>query len=198
MVIAVVLHSLLFLFYTEIRPPLSCRVYNSIVTKYYSFFYYPILSTAIPFVVTIGFSLLAYSNVRRIVRRQMPIFRRRLDRLMTALVLSRVLCIAVCGLPYIIITLIDLNIHNSGPDDLSFAIRSLVGAIFYTLLYTNFSVRRKTTFFSPRCVTLSDQFLHFLMGFDSISSTSETFSLQTTLSNRSHSLLCVLPRRSGF
>ena len=134
----VVTHSLLFLIYAEIRPTLGCTVYDALVNKYYSFFYYRIVSTALPFLVTITFSLLAYRNVRRIIRRQVPIVLRRLDRQMTVLVLTRVLCIVICKLPYICVTLYGLN--NSQTNVLQQAILALIGAVLYSLLYTNFCV----------------------------------------------------------
>ncbi|UJR07755.1 hypothetical protein I4U23_012039 [Adineta vaga] len=48
------------------------------------------------------FSLLAYRNVRRIVRRQIPIIRRRLDQQMTTLVFARVILLVILYLPYIV------------------------------------------------------------------------------------------------
>ncbi|CAF3676024.1 unnamed protein product [Rotaria socialis] len=44
----------------------------------------------IPIVISALFSLLAYRNVRHIIRRQTPVFRRRLDRQLTAMILLRV------------------------------------------------------------------------------------------------------------
>ena len=94
------------------------------------------LSTALPLLITLGFSTLAYRNVRRIVRRQIPMVRRRLDHQMTALVLGRVISIVTCGLPYMSFNLYFLNTSNSNNnEDLA-----LIGSILYSLLFTNFGV----------------------------------------------------------
>jgi hypothetical protein len=134
------LHSTLFLIFTEIQSSLGCTVYNPTLKKYLSFFYYPILSNALPLVITISFSLLAYRNVRRIFRRQVPIVRRRLDHQLTAMVLARVICAIVLGLPFICITLYELNLNTSEDNAMKLAIATLIDIIFTSLLFTNFSV----------------------------------------------------------
>jgi hypothetical protein len=115
-------------------------VYNSILKKYLSYFYYPILSSALSLIITVSFSLLAYRNVRRIFRRQVPLVRRRLDRQLTAMVLARVICTIILGVPFICITLYQLNLSSSENNCMKLAIISLVGIIFYSLLYANFAV----------------------------------------------------------
>lgn len=82
------LHSILFLIFSQIQPTMGCTVYNPILKKYFAFFYYPILSNALPLIITITFSLMAYLNVRRIVRMKIPLVRRRLDKQLTAMVLA--------------------------------------------------------------------------------------------------------------
>lgn len=136
----IILHNILLFIFLETASTKGCSLYQPIIRRYYSFFYYPILSTAVPLVTTVGFSVLAYRNVRRIVRRQMPIVRRRLDRQMTAFVLARVVCLVVCGLPYILITLYHLNVNPDPNDSLTLAIVTLLDAIVYSLLYFNFAV----------------------------------------------------------
>ena len=175
-------HSMLFAIYVEIRPTMGCTVYHSIVKRYCSFVYYPILSTALPLFVTVSFSLLAYDNVRRIIRRQVSIVRRRLDRQTTALVLTRVLCIVICGLPYICVTLYGLNLNNNQSDDLHLAIVALIGAVAYSLLYTNFCVSQTRYYASDKYLCFVDQFLHLPIRFVAISPSGETFSFQTMLS----------------
>jgi hypothetical protein len=108
-----IVHSLLSLIFVETRSTTGCRVYNAIITQYYSFFYYPILNTAIPAIVTVSCSLLAYHNVRRIVRRQMTVVRRRLDHQLTAMILARVICLIVLGTPYRIFSFFQLNFSPS-------------------------------------------------------------------------------------
>jgi len=135
-----VLHSTVFLVFYDIQKSMGCSVYNPIMKKYYSYFYYPILSTALPLVITVSMSLLAYYNVRRIVRRQINVIRRRLDHQLTAMVLARVICLIVLGLPFICTVLYQLNHDNSQDNNIQSAMSNLIGIIFYSLLYTNFSV----------------------------------------------------------
>jgi hypothetical protein len=135
------IHSFLFLIFAEIHPTMGCNVFDHHVRRYYSFFYYPVLSTALPFLMTISLSLLAFRNVRRIIRRQLPIYRRRLDQQMTALVVARVISIVVCGLPFILITLYQLNMGHVDQHSFHWNLVMLIGAVFYSLLYTNFSVK---------------------------------------------------------
>ena len=138
-VIVAVIHSLLFAIYAN-TGIFGCTIYHPTLILYFSFFYYPILSSLLPLLISVTFSLLAYRNVRRIVRRQLPVFRRRLDQQMTALALSRVLCIVILGLPFIGINLYLLNLSSTTNDSMQLAITKLVAAIAYSLLYTNYCV----------------------------------------------------------
>ena len=131
-------HSTTFFIFSEIQPVAGCVVYNSIMKLYYSYFYYPILSSALPMIITITSSLLAYHNVRRIVRRQVPIVRRRLDRQMTLLTLTRVIILVVCGVPFICVSIYEFNLNTD--DEMKLSIVYLVSSILYSLLYTNFAV----------------------------------------------------------
>lgn len=136
----VVCHNSIFFISFENHSSNGCTVYQTTMKNYYSYFYYPILSTAIPFVITISFSCLTYKNVHRIVRHQIPIERRRFDREMTTLVITRVLNLIVIGIPFILITIYSLNFSPSENNELHKEIIRLVGAILYSCLYTNFSV----------------------------------------------------------
>ena len=95
-------HSSLFIIFTDISPTVGCTAYNNVLSLYFSVFYFSILSTGIPLVVMVTFSLLAYRNVRRIIRRQIAVVRRRLDRQLTAMVLARVISLIVLGFPYVL------------------------------------------------------------------------------------------------
>jgi hypothetical protein len=135
-----ILHNIPLLILTEIHPIAGCKVYNTILNRYYSFFYYPIVTSALPLIVTITFSSLAYRNVRRIVRRQMPILRRRLDRQLTAMILARVICLVTLGLPYVIYSLCQLNININENDSMGLSINRLIGVILVSLFYANYSI----------------------------------------------------------
>jgi hypothetical protein len=87
------------------------------------------------------FAFLAYRNVRRIVRRQIPIFRRRLDQQMTAMVLMRVILLVCLVSPYIIYRIFIINFPISQSDPMKYAIGRLVQAIFYTVLNLNNTVK---------------------------------------------------------
>jgi hypothetical protein len=137
----VILHSIPFLIFTQIDSLNGCTIYNTALQAYLTFFYYPILSSTLPIILTITFSLLAYRNVRRIVRRQIPLVRRRLDQQLTAMVLARVFCLILLGLPYIFYSMIRVNLHIPAGNQLEAATVSLASTICFSLLYTNFAVK---------------------------------------------------------
>jgi hypothetical protein len=137
----VVLHSIPFLILTEIVSIVGCTIYNQALHDYFTYFYYPILSSTIPLLVTVTFSLLAYRNVRQIIRRQITVVRRRLDRQLTAMVLARVCYLILLGLPYIIISLYRVNLSITNDNQMTIAIANLAASIIYSLLYLNFSVK---------------------------------------------------------
>lgn len=81
------------------------------MSKYTSFFIYPILCGILPIIVSSTFSLLAFRNVCRIIRRQIhPIIRRRLDQQLTAMVFIQVIFLIILILPFIIYRIYILNI----------------------------------------------------------------------------------------
>ena len=133
------IHGILFLIFGEIGAE-GCSIYQRIAKMYFTFFFYPILSSLLPFFVSSLFSLLAYRNVRRIVRRQIPLVRRRLDQQMTAIALARVICIISLGAPFIVASLIALNLDYAADDYLQKAIINAVLVTTTLLLYSNFSV----------------------------------------------------------
>ncbi|CAF0915056.1 unnamed protein product [Rotaria sordida] len=95
------LHSIPFCIFLEIQDSF-CRIFNSIMSRYLSYFYYPILSGILPIFIASLFSILAYRNVRRIVQLQMPLVRRRLNQQLTAMVLARIIVFVFLTLPYAI------------------------------------------------------------------------------------------------
>ncbi|CAF2684057.1 unnamed protein product [Rotaria sp. Silwood2] len=133
------LHGILFLVFAD-TGPLGCTVYHPTVKAYFSFFYYPILSCVLPFTTSGLFSLLAYRNARRIVRRQVPLVRRRLDHQMTAFALTRVMCILILGIPFIVWSLFRLNTTYHLDNFLEEAILNLSSVITYSILYVNYAV----------------------------------------------------------
>ncbi|CAF1184845.1 unnamed protein product [Adineta ricciae] len=136
----VILHGVTALIFTEIQSSMGCNVYNPIARRYYTFFYYPILANSFPLTFILTSSLLAYRNVRRIIRLQQPVFRRRLDSQLTAMTLARVIVLGICGFPYIIISLYQLNLSITADDYMKIAIITLLSIIFASLLHVNFTV----------------------------------------------------------
>jgi hypothetical protein len=168
-----IVHSTTFFIFTEIQSSMGCAVYNSIIKRYYSLVYFPIISSTLPLIITITSSLLAYRNVRRIVRRQVPVIRRRLDRQMTAMTLARVMVFVICGVPFICISLYELNISNNENNDMKSAIVNLLSSILYSLLYTNFAVNKKNLYLLLRLFIILDQFLYLLDGIITFSSSNK-------------------------
>ena len=61
--------NLLFAFYLDVHPLYGCTIHNDIWSQYVTYFHYPVLIGILPITVASVFSLLAYRNVRHIVRR---------------------------------------------------------------------------------------------------------------------------------
>jgi hypothetical protein len=134
------LHSLLCSFFVNIVPSMGCIEVNQIWIRYVTLFFYPILMGFFPIVIVSTFSLLAFRNVRRIIRRQIPIQRRRLDHQITAMVLLRVVLSVCFGLPYVIYRLYVINVPKTQANLLNFAIEQLVQAMVVSIVNLNFSV----------------------------------------------------------
>jgi len=135
-----ILHSTIFFIFSENQLSMGCTVYNPIAKYYLAFFYYPILTSTLPLIITATTSLLAYRNVRRIIRRQVSVARRRLDHQMTAMTLARVIVFVICGVPFICISLYEFNINTSEDNYMQLAIVYLVSSIFHSFFYTNFVI----------------------------------------------------------
>ena len=135
-----ILHNITFLIFADIQPTMGCTVYHPLARRYYSFFYYPLLSSSLPMLATIVLSAASFYNVRHLVRLQVPVIRRQLDRQMTAMTLGRVICLFICGFPYLLASVLELNVNNTKENHLQLSIVNMVTSVCYTLLYTNFSV----------------------------------------------------------
>ncbi|CAF0935790.1 unnamed protein product [Adineta ricciae] len=134
------IHSIPLLVYSSIDPTAGCQISNRILIRYYTVFYYPFVTTSFPIIVVSSSSFLAYRNVRRLVRRHIPVIRRRLDRQLTAMVLTRSICLIALGLPYIVYSLYALNSTIRKDDELSLAISQLFEVVTLSLFYTNYSI----------------------------------------------------------
>jgi hypothetical protein len=92
-------------------------------------FFYSLLAGLLPIVIASFFSLLTFRNIRHVVRPQLSIVRRRLDRQMTAMVLIRVIVYICLVLPYNIYRIYAIH----------FPI--IIQAIFISFVSLNFMVK---------------------------------------------------------
>ncbi|CAF2548763.1 unnamed protein product [Rotaria sp. Silwood2] len=138
-IIVWILHGIPFLVLTNIQPTYGCSSYNNGFNTYITYVYYLVLTGFLPVVITSTFAILAYTNVRRIVRSQIPIIRRRLDRQLTAMILVRVAFLVTITILYIIDRIYTMQVRPNQNDSIQKAIIQLVGAIAYSLFYLNYS-----------------------------------------------------------
>jgi len=134
------LHSILFLLYYGIVPNSGCGPLNSFFKLYASFIFYNILIGLLPISIASTFAILAYFNVRHIIRRQVPVFRRRLDKQLTAMVLVRVFLFVITTLPYAAYQIYRLDFPPNPSDILRVAIEQLISTISYSIFFLNYSV----------------------------------------------------------
>jgi hypothetical protein len=133
--------SIVFGLFSDIQPSVGCVISNPTWLQYTTYFYYPVLSGLLPIIIASFFSILAFRNVRRIVRRQIPIVRRRLDRQMTAMVLLRVLIFVCFTLPYTIYRIYVINFPISKINPMVYAIGRLIQAIFISFVDLDYTVK---------------------------------------------------------
>ena len=93
-------HGVPFGIYLNFDSTSTCVITSSELIHYYAYFYYPVLHGFLPIFLSASFSLLAYRNVRRLVRLQTTLNRRRLDRQLTAMIFARVICCIILHLSY--------------------------------------------------------------------------------------------------
>jgi hypothetical protein len=135
------IHSIPFAIFLDINPSSGCAVYNQAFNRYYQFFYYPILVGILPVSISSFFSFLAFRNVRRLIRREISIVRRRLDRELTAMILVRTVTFIILVLPYTIHHIYWLQISIFQEELMRYAIDSLILIVMVSLLNLNFGVR---------------------------------------------------------
>jgi hypothetical protein len=141
------LHSIPFAIFYGIWPSIGCAVLNPGMSNYISSFYYPVLSGILPISFASMFSLLAFRNVRRIVRRQVPIVRRRLDQQLTAMILMRVIFFVVLTLPNTVQRIYSYNATITKANPMPYAINAAVSAITGSLFNLNYAVRSLSDIF---------------------------------------------------
>ncbi len=133
-------HSIVFGLFYDIHPSFGCIISNPAFLRYTTYFYYPVLSGVLPIIMASFFAFLAYRNVRRIVRRQIPIVRRRLDQQMTAMILTRVILLVCLVSPYTFYRIFIISFPISQSEPLKYAIGRLVQTIFMSVFSLSYTV----------------------------------------------------------
>ncbi|CAF4034550.1 unnamed protein product [Adineta steineri] len=124
----------------SIQPTLGCIISDHTWVQYSTYFFYPVLSGFLPIVIASLFSMLAYHNVRRIVRRQLPIIRRKLDKQITAMVLMRVIAFVCLVSPYNAYRIYATNFPTSRSVPMAYAIGRLLQASLLSINNINFVI----------------------------------------------------------
>ncbi|CAF1354623.1 unnamed protein product, partial [Adineta steineri] len=135
-----IIHSILLGSSYDIQSTLGCVLSNYVWIQYSTYFFYPILIGFLPIIIASSFSILAYHNVRHIVRRQLPIVRRKLDKQITAMVLTRVIAFVCLTLPYNAYRIYAINFPISRSMPMAYAIGRLVQTIFTSISIINYVI----------------------------------------------------------
>ncbi|CAF0909457.1 unnamed protein product [Adineta steineri] len=135
-----IIHSIALGSSYDIQPTLGCTISNYVAVEYSTFFFYSILSGFLPVVIASSFSMLAYHNVRHIVRRQLPIVRRKLDKQITAMVLMRVIAYVCLASPYNAYRIYAINYPVSRSMPVAYAVGRLIQAILLSIFITNYTI----------------------------------------------------------
>lgn len=135
------IHSVIPIWWLFIIPPIGCISDNTILLNYYLYFYYPILVGILPIFIASLFSLIAFRNVRKIIRRQIPIIRRRLDRQLTAMVFIRIIIFTILYLPYVVYRIFTLVKIANLNYDIPFLFDQLMQISVIFLKNINYAVR---------------------------------------------------------
>lgn len=147
-----ILHGIPFLiFYNHATLPTTgiifCTSVNIIFLKYYSYGFLLILNGILPVSLTGIFGLLAYQNVRTIAYRTVPLVRRELDKQLTVMVLTQVICNCFLIIPFSIVNTIAFHISSTTDQNIIATIQ-LIGAITVCLYYSFFAVKVFFFYFS--------------------------------------------------
>ncbi|CAF0908180.1 unnamed protein product [Adineta steineri] len=135
-----IIHSIALGSSYDIQSILGCALSNYVAVQYSTFFFYSILSGFLPVIIASLFSMLAYHNVRHIVRRQLPIVRRKLDKQITAMVLMRVIAYVCLSSPYNAYRVYSINFPISRSMPVAYAIGRLIQAILLSIFITNYTI----------------------------------------------------------
>lgn len=135
-----ILHGIPVGIFFRIHSVNGCSISNPNMIIYGTYVYYLLLTGALPIIISTLFSVLAYQNVRRIIRRQIPIRRRKRDQQLTAMIIARVAFLVITTVPYVLERIYTLSVRNHKHDLIHKAMKQLVAAVTISLFYLNYAV----------------------------------------------------------
>lgn len=151
--------------FLNIDPVLGCVISSQALANYYSYAFYPFINGVIPILISSLFSILAYRNVRRIIRRQIPLERRRLDQQLTAMIFVRVIFFIWLQLPFIVYRIFSIRWVIPPGNTIAYGVIRWTQVVATTLAYTSHAVnfyifyatsiryrRQVKYFFTKRCL----------------------------------------------
>lgn len=174
-------HSLPSVYLLRIISPIGCMTDNRTAISYYLFFYYPVLVGGLPIIISSLFSMIAFRNVRRLVRLQVPLVRRKLDRQLTAMVFTRVIAFVLLYSPYVIYRTYTLVKLSSGDYDIPFMLDLLMQKGVILLKDIDYMVRPFAFEFTREDSIDLGELLSLLALLGSISSAGEVVCEETAL-----------------
>ena len=108
-----ILYMIPSLIYFDIKSSAGCAINSSAYSRFYSFVHFCILSGILPIAVSGLSATLAFFNVRHVIRRQVPLVRRRLDRQLTAMTLTKVVFLVILTTPFVIFRILYFKCNYS-------------------------------------------------------------------------------------
>ncbi|CAF4057557.1 unnamed protein product, partial [Adineta steineri] len=124
----------------DIQPTFGCTISNYVALQYSTYFFYPVLFGFLPIIIASLFSMLAYHNVRRVVRRQLPIVRRKLDKQITAMVLMRVIAFVCLTLPSTAYRIYAINFPIPQSIPMAYAVGRLIQTILLSIYNIDYMI----------------------------------------------------------
>lgn len=139
-VIILSLYTIPFIIFYDLQRISGCIITNAGFAQFFSFVHFCVFSAVLPLTVSMLFAALAYINVRHIVRHQIAIIRRRLDRQLTAMVLAKVTFLVITTLPYVIFRIYQINTTISRNDLLRITIEQFITTVTSSVFNFNTAV----------------------------------------------------------
>lgn len=139
-----ILHNLIYLVYANhviatTNGKVTCAITNYIAQQYNAYAVVLILGKILPVCITFVFGILAYSNVKQLAHRTVPLVRRELDKQLTVMVIIQVAFALVSIVPYVIVSIL-LMIPNLTRDSITTAQLQFASALTICIFYMYFAV----------------------------------------------------------